>query len=98
MAQRPSVNKRTFFYVAGADDADDADDHSLSTISTNMSEETIPTKCKGFHHTEGLSPSVLLAMCVGTDHEIDLEAEPFKSYARKSSLRLSRVALGKEAK
>ena len=61
-------------------------------------DDTIPTKCESHHNNEGLSPMVLIAMRVGTPHELDLEKDPFQSYARKTSLRLSRQAMGNEAK
>ena len=85
-----------FHYIVTSVDSED--NSTITTFYTMAGDDTYPTQCEGHHHNEGLSPTVLIAMCVGTPHEISLDVEPFASYARKSTLRLSRSAMNAEAR
>ena len=79
-----------------------AEDSSVSTLthcSIMSEEEAYSTKTEAFHHSCSLSPAVLRAMCHGvTSLQFDLETEPYCSYPRKSSLRMSRTILANEAR
>ena len=54
------------------DDISVLTENPIATMSVAaVPEDTYPTKCETHHHVSGLSPSVLLAMCVGTEFEVD---------------------------